>query len=167
MVHINRSQWVLKKNLSGQLHQCFKFSTWFIETKDISPQTRESLDPLILQTHIKFVILLTVNHTIYIMLVQRIKYWINWLSPNWLMGVNSHEWPRQNLSLQYQYNIKQKMNKNTEKKSIRSNKLIQYQILQTNIRRIVWQMVRRITNEIIEVKELKTYSTSWCYLTLI
>ena len=51
--------------------------------------------------------------------------------------------------------------------SIRSNKLIQYQILQTNIRRIVWQMVRRITNEIFEVKELKTYSTSWCYLTLI
>ena len=115
MVHINRSQWVLKKNLSGQLHQCFKFSTWFIETKHISPQTRESLDPLTLQTHIKFVILLTVNHTIHIMLVQRIKYWINWLSPNWLMGVNSHEWPRQNLSLQYQYNIKQKMNKNTEK----------------------------------------------------
>ena len=51
--------------------------------------------------------------------------------------------------------------------SIRSNKLIQYQILQTNIRRIVWQMLRRITNEIFEVKELKTYSTSWCHLILI
>ena len=28
MVHITKSQWVY-----GQLHQCFKFSTWFIEQK--------------------------------------------------------------------------------------------------------------------------------------
>ena len=33
-------------------------------------------------------------------------------------------------------------------------KLIQYQILSTNIIRIVWQTVRRITNKILGVKEL-------------
>ena len=33
--------------------------------------------------------------------------------------------------------------------------MIQYQILQTNIMRIVWKMVRRITNEILGVKGLK------------
>ena len=32
-------------------------------------------------------------------------------------------------------------------------KLMQYQILQTNIIRIVWQTVGRITREILEVKE--------------
>ena len=32
--------------------------------------------------------------------------------------------------------------------------LIQYQILQTNITRTVWQTVRRITNEILGVKRL-------------
>ena len=32
--------------------------------------------------------------------------------------------------------------------------MIQYQILQTNIMRIVWKMVRRITNEILGVKGL-------------
>ena len=30
--------------------------------------------------------------------------------------------------------------------------MIPYQVLQTNIRRIVWQTVRRITNEILGVK---------------
>ena len=34
-------------------------------------------------------------------------------------------------------------------------KLIQYQILQTNITRTVWQTVRRITNEILGVKGLR------------
>ena len=34
-------------------------------------------------------------------------------------------------------------------------KLMQYQILQTNIIRIVWQTVRRITREILEVKGWK------------
>ena len=34
-------------------------------------------------------------------------------------------------------------------------KLIQFQILQTNITRTVWQTVGRITNEILGVKELK------------
>ena len=68
------------------------------------------------------------------------------------MGVNSHEWPRQNFSLQYQYNIKRKRAKNKEKYQLG---VIQYQILQTNVIGIIWQMVRRITKEIIRVKELK------------
>ena len=38
------------------------------------------------------------------------------------------------------------------KKKLGDYKLIQYQILQTNITRIIWQTVRRITNEILEVK---------------
>ena len=68
------------------------------------------------------------------------------------MGVNSHEWPRQNFSLQYQYNIKRKRAKNKEKYQLG---VIQYQIIQTNVIGIIWQMVRRITKEIIRVKELK------------
>ena len=39
--------------------------------------------------------------------------------------------------------------------SVRDFKLIQYQILQTNITRTVWLTVRRITNKIWEVKGLK------------
>ena len=35
-----------------------------------------------------------------------------------------------------------------------TTKLIQYQILQTNIMRIIWQTVRRITNEILGVEGL-------------
>ena len=33
--------------------------------------------------------------------------------------------------------------------------MIQYQILQTDIRRTVWEILRRITNEILGVKRLK------------
>ena len=33
---------------------------------------------------------------------------------------------------------------------------MQYQILQTNITRIVWQTIRRITNEILGVKRLSS-----------
>ena len=36
--------------------------------------------------------------------------------------------------------------------------LIQYQILQTNITRTVWQTVRRITNKILGVKGLRLRS---------
>ena len=40
--------------------------------------------------------------------------------------------------------------------------LIQYQVLRTNTRRIVWQAVRRITNEILGVKGLKMFEfLSW------
>ena len=63
-------------------------------------------------------------------------------------------WSRQNFSLQYQYNIKQTSDENKEKYQLGDYKLIQYQILQTNIRRTVWQTVRRITNEILGVKGL-------------
>ena len=38
-------------------------------------------------------------------------------------------------------------------------KLIQYQILQTNITRVVWQTVTRITNEILGVKGLRCCTT--------
>ena len=52
------------------------------------------------------------------------------------------------------YNIKQKSDENKEKFQLGDYKLIQYQILQTNITRTVWQTIRRITNEILEVKGL-------------
>ena len=52
------------------------------------------------------------------------------------------------------YNIKQKSNENEEKYQFRDNKLIQYEILQTNITRTVWKTVRRITNEILGVQGL-------------
>ncbi|RMX36683.1 hypothetical protein pdam_00023830, partial [Pocillopora damicornis] len=41
---------------------------------------------------------------------------------------------------------------NKEKYQLGDYKLIQYQILQTNITRTVWQTVRRITNVILGVK---------------
>ena len=43
---------------------------------------------------------------------------------------------------------------NKEKYQLEYYKLIQYQILQTNTTRTVWQTVRRITNEILGVKGL-------------
>ena len=52
------------------------------------------------------------------------------------------------------YNIKQTSDENKEKYQLGDYKLIQYQILQTNITRTVWQTVRRITNEILGVKGL-------------
>ena len=52
------------------------------------------------------------------------------------------------------YNIKQTSDENKEKYQLGDYKLIQYQFLQTNITITVWQTVRRITNEILEVKEL-------------
>ena len=68
---------------------------------------------------------------------------------------NSHEGPRQNFSLQYQYNIKQTSDENIEKFQLTDYQLIQYQILKINIIRFVWQTVERITYEILEVKGLK------------
>ena len=57
------------------------------------------------------------------------------------------------------YNInrissKQVMRNYKEKYQLGDYKSIQYQILQTNITRTVWQTVRRITNEILGVKGL-------------
>ena len=59
-------------------------------------------------------------------------------------------------SLQYQYNIKQTKDENTEKYQYLGNyNLIQYQFLQYNITSPVWQTVRRITYEFLGVTELK------------
>ena len=55
----------------------------------------------------------------------------------------------------YQHNTKQTSNEKKEKSSLGDYWLIQYQILQTNITRTIWQTVRRITNEILGVKGLK------------
>ena len=60
-----------------------------------------------------------------------------------LILINSHEWPKQNFSLQYQYNIKQTSDENIEKYQLGDYKLIQYQILPTNVMRAVWQTARR------------------------
>ena len=51
-------------------------------------------------------------------------------------------------------NINQTSDKNKEKYQLGDYKLFQYQILQTNITRTVWQTVRRITYEIFGAKEL-------------
>ena len=52
------------------------------------------------------------------------------------------------------YNIKQTSDENEEKYQLGDYKLIQYQILQINITRVVRQTVRRITDEILGVKGL-------------
>ena len=72
-----------------------------------------------------------------------------------MLTLNSRKWPRQNFSLLYQHNIKQTSDENKEKYQLGDYKLIQYQILQTNITRTVWQTVRRITNEILGVEGLQ------------
>ena len=53
---------------------------------------------------------------------------------------------------------------NKEKYQLRDYKLIQHQILQ-RITRIVWQTVRRITNEILGIKGLNTVKWLNCYTT--
>ena len=57
----------------------------------------------------------------------------------------------------YLYNINQMSDENKENYQLWDYKLIQYQILQTNIMRIIWQTVRRISNEILVVKGLTLY----------
>ena len=49
----------------------------------------------------------------------------------------------------------QTSDENKEKSYLGDYRLIQYQILQTNIRRTIWQTVRRINNEILGVKGLR------------
>ena len=73
--------------------------------------------------------------------------------------LNSLEWPKQHFSLQYQYNIQKKSNENKEEDQLGDYLLIQYQILWTNIIRIVWQIVRRITDAILKGKGLKGEAT--------
>ena len=53
-------------------------------------------------------------------------------------------WPRQNFSLQFWCNIKQTSCENKEIYQLLDKQLIKYQILWTNIQRLVWQTVRRI-----------------------
>ena len=65
---------------------------------------------------------------------------------------------RQTFSLQYQYNIKQTSDENKEKYQLGDYELIQYQILQANITRTVWETERRITNEILGVKGLSEWN---------
>ena len=65
------------------------------------------------------------------------------------------------------YNIKtissrQVMSK--EKSYLGDCELIQHQILQTNIRRTIWQTVRRITNEILGVEGLKLRHLYCCFV---
>ena len=50
------------------------------------------------------------------------------------------------------YNIKQTSDENKEKYQLGDYKLIQHQILQTNITTTVWHTVKGITNEILGVK---------------
>ena len=50
------------------------------------------------------------------------------------------------------YNINQMSDENKEKYQFGDNKLIQYLTLWTNIIRIVWLIVRRITNLMWELK---------------
>ena len=57
------------------------------------------------------------------------------------------------------YNIQQTSDENKEKYQLGDYKLIQYQILQTNITRTVWQTVRRIANEILGVKGLSNHTS--------
>ena len=52
------------------------------------------------------------------------------------------------------HNIKQTSDENKEKYQLGDYKLIQHQILQTNITTTVWHTVRGITNEILGVKGL-------------
>ena len=64
---------------------------------------------------------------------------------------NSHEWLRQNFSQQYQYFAKQTSNE--YKENIKQGIVCwsKRKFFQTNIIRIVWQTVRRITYEILGV----------------
>ena len=95
----------------------------------------------------------------FVMLVQR--FYICWLiffySLNIFLEIEpfKYEWPRQNFFLQHHYNINQASDKNKEKYQLGDYELIQYQILQTNNTRTVWQTVKKITNEILGVKGLK------------
>ena len=62
--------------------------------------------------------------------------------------------------LKIRCNNKQTSDKNKEKYSRGDYKLMQYQILQTNITRTTWQTVKRITNDILGVKGLGTSNYS-------
>ena len=75
----------------------------------------------------------------------------------WPLPFTSCEWPRQNFSLLYLCNIMQTSDENKEKYQLWDYRLNQYQILQANTMRIVWQTVGRINYEILGVKGLREY----------
>ena len=58
----------------------------------------------------------------------------------------------------------QTSDENREKYLLWAYQLIWYQILQTNIIRIIWQTVRRITNEILKVKGLNQQCAHWVHV---
>ena len=62
-----------------------------------------------------------------------------------------------NLSLQYQYKIKKTSDENQEKYQLGDYKLIQYQILSSDIKRFIQQTVRRITYKILGVRGLSRH----------
>ena len=77
-----------------------------------------------------------------------------WVLGNSAEPLTSHKWPRQNFSLQHQYNIKQKSDENKEKYQVGDYRFIQYQILQIYKIWTVRKTVRRITDEILRVTGL-------------
>ena len=73
-------------------------------------------------------------------------FYNNSLMTQWIkVSQLQNYWRRQHFFLLCWYNIKQSINENKEKISVKDYQLIQYQILQTNTMRLVWQKVRRIT----------------------
>ena len=76
--------------------------------------------------------------------------------PHW--PFNSHEWPRQNFSLQDWYKIKETSKGNRPNFQLGDDKSIQFQLLLGNTKRVAWQTVAWISNEILGVKGLWTWS---------
>ena len=81
------------------------------------------------------------------------------------MPLTSHEWPGENFSFQYQYNIKHRSDANIEKCQLELlvDLISNFQI---DVIRIVCQRVKRITNEVVGVNGLKMeyihcMSTAW------
>ena len=64
----------------------------------------------------------------------------------------SHEWPRQNFSLQYQYNVNQTGEENKEKYRFEDFLVDPESNLRTSMMRILWQTVKSITNEILSFR---------------
>ena len=72
----------------------------------------------------------------------------------WYAPFNSHEWPmsdQDRISPYSKNTTSSRWVMRIKKYQLGDHKLIQYQILQTNITRTVWQTLRRVTNEILGV----------------
>ena len=77
-----------------------------------------------------------------------------WVLRNSAEPFTSNRWPRDNFSLQHQYNINQTSDENKEKYQVGDYRFIQYQILQNYKIWTVRKTVRRITDEILQVTGL-------------